>query len=44
DCAGLGLAIVKQLVEQHNGMISLPEVKSGGCVVEICLPLPVSED
>ncbi len=44
DCAGLGLAIVKQIVEQHNGTVSLPSLQGQGCIVEICLPLPAALD
>lgn len=43
DSTGLGLSIVKQLLEHHNGAITILDRKEGaGCVVEICLPLPSS--
>jgi two-component system sensor histidine kinase PilS (NtrC family) len=43
DSTGLGLSIVKQLVEHHDGEITILDRREGtGCVVEICLPLPSS--
>ncbi len=44
DSAGLGLAIVKQLIEQHEGTVSLPKFEGEGCVVELRLPLPASSE
>ena len=36
---GLGLAIVKKIVEEHGGMISAENEKSGGITITIRLPL-----
>jgi len=40
DSTGLGLAIVQQLLQHHNGKISILDRDDAGCVMEICLPLP----
>ena len=40
DSTGLGLSIVKMLVEQHKGIISIPDDRESGCLVEVCFPLP----
>jgi two-component system sensor histidine kinase HydH len=36
---GLGLAIAKSIVERHRGTIDLRNVRGGGAVAEIRLPL-----
>ncbi len=36
---GVGLAIVKQIVELHEGSISLKSTSSSGSCFEVCLPL-----
>jgi len=35
---GLGLAIVKQIVEEHEGEISLSNAPSGGACVTVYFP------
>ena len=36
---GLGLAIVKKIIEEHEGVITIENVKSGGAVINIQLPI-----
>jgi nitrogen fixation/metabolism regulation signal transduction histidine kinase len=36
---GLGLAIVKKIIEEHRGKIQIENLKSGGAVIRIALPL-----
>ena len=36
---GLGLGIVKQIIEAHDGQITIANAASGGALVEILLPL-----
>lgn len=36
---GLGLAIVKKIVEEHHGKIQIENIKSGGAVIRIVLPV-----
>ncbi|MDT3707173.1 MAG: ATP-binding protein [Thiobacillus sp.] len=36
---GLGLAIVKKIVEEHHGKIQIENLKSGGAVIRIALPV-----
>jgi signal transduction histidine kinase len=36
---GLGLVICQQIVQAHNGVISLDNRAGGGAVASICLPL-----
>jgi nitrogen fixation/metabolism regulation signal transduction histidine kinase len=36
---GLGLAIVKKIIEEHEGVINIENVKSGGAVINIQLPI-----
>lgn len=36
---GLGLAIVKKIVEEHHGKIQIENLKSGGAVIRIELPV-----
>lgn len=38
---GLGLAIVKNIIERHNGSVSVESVQGSGTLVVIKLPLPV---
>ena len=40
DGTGLGLAIVRQIVEEHDGTISVGRAQSGGACFLISLPLP----
>ena len=42
DSTGLGLTIVKQLLEHHDGKITILDREDAGCVMEVCLPLPSS--
>lgn len=42
DSTGLGLSIVTQLLENHNGQITLTNNEDAGCTVEITLPHPSS--
>ena len=36
---GLGLAIVKKIIEEHEGVITIENIKSGGAVINIQLPI-----
>ena len=36
---GLGLAIVKKIVEEHHGRIQIENLKTGGAVIRIALPV-----
>jgi two-component system sensor histidine kinase HydH len=36
---GLGLGIVKQIIEAHDGLITITNAGQGGALVEILLPL-----
>jgi nitrogen fixation/metabolism regulation signal transduction histidine kinase len=36
---GLGLAIVKKIVEEHHGKIKIENLKSGGAMIRISLPV-----
>jgi PAS domain S-box-containing protein len=36
---GLGLAIVKKIVEEHQGRIQIENLKTGGAVIRIALPV-----
>jgi nitrogen fixation/metabolism regulation signal transduction histidine kinase len=36
---GLGLAIVKKIVEEHHGKIQIENLKTGGAVIRISLPV-----
>jgi nitrogen fixation/metabolism regulation signal transduction histidine kinase len=36
---GLGLAIVKKIIEEHDGYITIENVKSGGAIIIIQLPI-----
>jgi nitrogen fixation/metabolism regulation signal transduction histidine kinase len=36
---GLGLAIVKKIIEEHHGKIQIENLKSGGAVIRIALPV-----
>ncbi len=36
---GLGLAIVKKIVEEHHGKIQIENLKTGGAVIRIALPV-----
>jgi len=36
---GIGLSLCKQIIEGHNGQLQLANRASGGCQVEIILPL-----
>jgi nitrogen fixation/metabolism regulation signal transduction histidine kinase len=36
---GLGLAIVKKIVEEHQGKIQIENIKSGGAMIRISLPV-----
>jgi PAS domain S-box-containing protein len=36
---GLGLAVVKKIVEEHHGRIQIENLKSGGAVIRIALPV-----
>jgi len=40
NSTGLGLAIVQQLLQHHNGTISILDRNDAGCVMKVCLPLP----
>ncbi len=43
DSTGLGLSIVRQLLEHHDGKITILDPgQEAGCIIEICLPLPSS--
>ncbi len=37
---GLGLAVVKQIIERHNGELSVSQGKNGGACITLTLPLP----
>ncbi|MBL8745027.1 MAG: hypothetical protein JNK58_01585 [Phycisphaerae bacterium] len=37
--AGLGLAIARSIAVLHKGRISARNAESGGCIVELCIPL-----
>jgi nitrogen fixation/metabolism regulation signal transduction histidine kinase len=39
---GLGLAIVKKIIEEHHGKIQIENLKSGGAVIRILLPVFVA--
>ncbi len=39
---GLGLAIVKKIVEEHQGKIQIENLKTGGAVIRIALPVFVA--
>lgn len=39
---GLGLAIVKKIIEEHHGKIQIENLKSGGAVIRIALPVYVA--
>jgi len=41
---GLGLAIVKKLVEEHGGTVSAENLKSGGAVLTVRLPIRHTAD
>lgn len=41
--SGLGLAIVRQAVELHHGTIALNDTPGGGLLVEVRLPIAVTE-
>lgn len=43
DGTGLGLAIVKQMVEEHNGQITVDNSPAGGAMFSIHLPLPLNK-
>jgi nitrogen fixation/metabolism regulation signal transduction histidine kinase len=36
---GLGLAIVKKIIEEHEGVITIENVKNGGAVINIQIPI-----
>ncbi len=36
---GLGLAIVKKIIEEHEGIITIENIKSGGAIINIQLPI-----
>jgi nitrogen fixation/metabolism regulation signal transduction histidine kinase len=40
---GLGLAIVKKIIEEHEGMIVVENIKSGGAHINIQLPIAKSK-
>jgi len=40
---GLGLAIVKKIIEEHDGLITIENVKSGGAIINIQLPISQSK-
>jgi nitrogen fixation/metabolism regulation signal transduction histidine kinase len=40
---GLGLAIVKKIIEEHDGMITIENVKNGGAVIYVQLPISKSK-
>ena len=40
---GLGLAIVKKIIEEHDGLITIENVKSGGAIINIQLPISKSK-
>ena len=40
---GLGLAIVKKIIEEHDGVITIENIKSGGAVINIQLPINKSK-
>ncbi len=40
---GLGLAIVKKIVEEHGGHIGIENIKGGGALVSVTLPLTEGE-
>ncbi|HTR70519.1 MAG TPA: HAMP domain-containing sensor histidine kinase [Mycobacteriales bacterium] len=42
--SGLGLAIVKQVVDEHNGIVTLANRPGGGAVAEIELPVLVGAE
>ncbi len=42
DSTGLGLSIVSQLLDHHNGQITITNNEDAGCTVEITLPHPAS--
>ncbi len=37
---GLGLAVVKQIIERHNGDVSVSQRENGGACITLTLPLP----
>ncbi|MBW8328630.1 MAG: GHKL domain-containing protein, partial [Thiobacillus sp.] len=36
---GLGLAVVKKIIEEHHGKIQIENLKTGGAVIRISLPV-----
>jgi nitrogen fixation/metabolism regulation signal transduction histidine kinase len=39
---GLGLAIVKKIIEEHEGVITIENIKNGGALINIQLPISKS--
>ena len=39
DHFGLGLSIARELVEMHNGTITLSDTPGGGCTFKVSFPL-----
>ena len=37
--SGIGLFIVRHIIQAHNGKVSIKNRKSGGCQVDIVLPI-----
>jgi nitrogen fixation/metabolism regulation signal transduction histidine kinase len=40
---GLGLAIVKKIIEEHEGVIAIENIKKGGALIKIQLPISKSK-
>jgi nitrogen fixation/metabolism regulation signal transduction histidine kinase len=40
---GLGLAIVKKIIEEHEGIITIENVKNSGALINIQLPISKSK-
>jgi len=40
---GLGLAIVKKIIEEHEGAIAIENIKNGGALIKIQLPISKSK-
>ena len=40
---GLGLAIVKKIIEEHEGTITIENIKNGGAFINIQLPISKSK-
>ena len=40
---GLGLAIVKKIIEEHNGIITIENIKSSGANINIQLPIKINK-